>query len=80
MSKTEINFLNTTVFKVDNKLQTKLYLTPTDRKSYLHFKSEHPNSTKESITYSQAIRFKKNCYSRSALDNNCKRLLNTLVV
>ena len=59
MSKTEINFLDTTVFKVDNKLRTKLYLKPTDRKSYLHFKSEHPNSTKESIAYSQAIRLKK---------------------
>ena len=33
MSKTEINFLDTTVFKVNNKLRTKLYVKPTDRKS-----------------------------------------------
>ena len=32
--------------KVDNKLQTKVYVKPTDRQSYLHSKSEHPNSTK----------------------------------
>ena len=31
MSQTEINFLDTTVFKVDNKLQTKVYVKPTDR-------------------------------------------------
>ena len=31
MSKTELNFLDTTVFKVDNKLQTKVYVKPTDR-------------------------------------------------
>ena len=31
MSKTEINFPNTTVFKVDNKLQTKVYVKPNDR-------------------------------------------------
>ena len=43
MSKTEINFLHTTVFKVDNKVDVK----PTDRQSYLHSKSEHPNSTKK---------------------------------
>ena len=77
-SKTEINFLDTTVFKVDNKLRTKLYVKPTDRQSYLHSKSECPNSTKKSIAYSQALRFNKICYNRSNLHNNCKRLLNTL--
>ena len=78
MSQTEINFLDTTVFRVDNKLRTKLYVKPTDRQSYLHSKSEHPNSTKKSIAYSQALRFNKICYNRSDLHNNCKRLLNTL--
>ena len=43
----EINFLNTTVFKVYYKLQTKLYVKSTDRQSYLHSKSEHPISTKK---------------------------------
>ena len=78
MSQTEINFLDTTVFRVDNKLRTKLYVKPTDRQSYLHSKSEHPNSTKKSIAYSQALRFNKICYNRSYLHNNCKRLLNSL--
>ena len=78
ISKTEINFLDNTVFKVDNKLRTKVYVKPTDRQSYLHSKSEHPNSTKKSIAYSQALRFNKICYNRSDLHNNCKRLLNTL--
>ena len=77
-SKTEINFLDTTLFKVDNKLRTKLYVKPTDRQSYLHSKSEHPNSTKKGIAYSQTLRFDKICYNRSDLHNNCKRLLNTL--
>ena len=47
MSKTEINFLDTTVFKRDNKLRTKVYVKPTNRQSYLHSKSEHPNLTKK---------------------------------
>ena len=78
MSKTEINFLDTTVFKVDNKLLTKVYVKPTDRKRCLHSKSEHPNSTKRIIAYSQALRFNKICYSKSHLHNKCKQLLNTL--
>ena len=66
------------MFKVDNKLQTKVYVKPTNRQSYLQSKSEHPNSTKKSIAYSQALRFNKICYKRSNLHNNCKRLLNAL--
>ena len=34
MSKTEIDFLDTTVFKVDNKLQGKAYVKPTDRQLF----------------------------------------------
>ena len=75
MSKTEINCLATTEFKIDNKLRTKVYVKPTDR---LNGKSEHPNSSMKSIAYSQALSFHKICYHRSNLHNNCKPLLNTL--
>ena len=50
MSKTKINFLDTTVFKVDKKLRTKVYVKPTDRQSYLHSKSEHLNSNKKVLS------------------------------
>ena len=43
MTKTEINFLDTRVFKVVNKLRIKLYVKPTDRQSYSHSKSENRN-------------------------------------
>ena len=33
MSKSQINFLDTTVFKLDKKLRAKVYVKPTDRKS-----------------------------------------------
>ena len=35
MYNTEISFLDTTVFKVDNKLQSKVYVKPTNRKGFL---------------------------------------------
>ena len=47
MSKTETNFFETIVFKLDNKLRTIVYVKPTNRQSYLHSKSEHPNLTKK---------------------------------
>ena len=59
-------------------LQRLKQITNYKLKCYLHSKSEHPNSTKKSIAYSQALRFNKICYNRSDLHNNCKRLLNTL--
>ena len=71
-------FLEKTVFKVDSKLRTKVYVKPTDRQSYLYSKSEHLNSTKKSTPDSQALSFNKICYNRSNLHNNCKRLRNRL--
>ena len=52
MSKTEISLRDTTVFKVHNKLPTKVYIQPTDRQSYLDSKSKHPNYTKKDIANS----------------------------
>ena len=49
-SLTSIEFLDTRIYKsTDGKLQTTLYTKPTDRPSYLHRKSYHPNSCKGSI-------------------------------
>ena len=55
MSQTELSFFDNAVFKVNKKLRTKVYVKLTDRQSYLHSKSEHPDSTKKSIAYSQAV-------------------------
>ena len=61
-SKTEVNFLDTTV-KIENNgnLSTKLYRKPTDRNAYLHYNSYHPMKQKENIPYGQFLRAKKIC-------------------
>ena len=59
-SREKITFLDTTVY-VDKKtgvLKTKLYIKPTDTRSFLHYDSYHPNHTKEGIVYSQALRYR----------------------
>ena len=72
---TEVNFLDTTVFKDGyGKLKTKLYKKPTDRQNYLHIKSEHPPTLKKSIPYSQALRIRKICPDEKDLKENCEQL------
>ena len=61
-SKEKIEFLDTLVYKDHyNRLQTTLFKKPTDRQNYLHAKSAHPLSLKNSIPYSQALRAKRVC-------------------
>ena len=55
ISTTELQYLDTVVYKQDNKLHTKIFNKPTDCKQYLHYTSNHPQHTKLSIPYSQAI-------------------------
>lgn len=75
---TEVNFLDTTVYKDTNdKLRTKLYKKPTDRQNYLHLKSEHSPSLKKSIPYSQALRIPRICHDEHDLLENCNKLAET---
>ena len=53
---TEIPFLDTTVFKENNKLQTKVYHKKMDQKQYLHYKSSHPKNQKDAVPYGLLIR------------------------
>ena len=55
----ETKFLDVTVTKVDNKLETDLYCKPTDTHQYLHAQSCHRNLYKTSIAYGQAVRLKE---------------------
>ena len=64
-SKNSVNFLDTKVTLSGRRLSTSVYTKPTDRKAYLHRKSYHPQSTKESIAYSQATRLRRICTEES---------------
>ena len=60
-SKNCIPFLDLKVKLIDGKLETDLYMKPTDRHQYLHYLSSHPEHTKRSIVYSQTLRVNRLC-------------------
>ena len=58
-SRTQVHYLDTNLFIGPNrKIYTTLYTKPTDTFALLHFDSYHPLSTKTSIIYSQALRYR----------------------
>lgn len=79
-SKKTTNFLDSKVSIIGNRLSTSVFTKPTDRKAYLHSKSYHPKSTKDSIAFSQATRLKRLCTEdvefREATDRLKKDLIN----
>jgi hypothetical protein len=55
-----VNFLDTTIYiNSNNKLESDLYIKPTDRTLLLHQNSFHPQTCKNSIIYSQALRYRR---------------------
>ena len=60
-SKTQIHFLDVTVFLENGKIKTDLYVKPTDTHQYLHSSSRHPYHCKKGIPYSQMLRLNRIC-------------------
>ncbi|XP_074828142.1 uncharacterized protein LOC141998984 [Natator depressus] len=70
----EIHFLDTTMLINDGHINTTLYQKPTDRYSYLHASSFHPDHTTRSIVYSQALRYNRICSNPSDRDRHLQDL------
>ena len=73
-SEASINFLDLNAKLSDGKLQTSLYVKPTDRHQYLHFQSSHPKHTKRSIVYSQTLRVSRSCSQEEDYKNYCNQM------
>ena len=71
-----VNFLDVSVKKVDNRLETDLYCKPTDCHQFLHFNSAHPFHIKKSIVYSQGLRIKRLCSSPLVFQKHLDNLKN----
>ena len=77
-NETEVNFLDTTIFKANNTLQSKVYFKTTDTHQLLHTSSHHPKHTFKGIIKSQLIRFKRISSYKKDFDNTCKILFGVL--
>ena len=63
--KESIHFLGINVRWSDGKNSTDLCVKTTDRPQFLHYTSSHPDITKGSIVFSQALRFSRIFYDKS---------------
>ena len=79
-SKDKREFLNTLIYKdKNNNIQTTLYKKPTDCQNYIHSKSTHPFSLKNSIAYSQALRLKRICSTTGEYEKHTENLKKQLI-
>ena len=79
ISKTRITFLDTEIYRKNNKLCTKIYRKKTDLQTFLNINSEHPKSLKASIPYSQALRIQRICSKTTAFEYDLQELKERLV-
>ncbi len=61
ISQSQISFLDVLVCLEQGQICTKVYNKPTDAHLYLHYKSSHPKTMKDSIPYSQLLRIRRIC-------------------
>ena len=78
-SQTSINFLDVTVSLIGGKINTDLYVKPTDSHQYLHSSSCHPYHCKKGIPYSQALRLNRICSDPISFDRRCNDLEKWLI-
>ena len=61
----EIDFLDVRVINDSGKLETDVFIKPTDSHQYLHKTSCHPNACKKGIPFAQALRLRRICSKTS---------------
>ena len=73
-SKTQINFLDVTVYLENGKNKADLYVKPTDTHQYLHSSSCHPCHCKKGIPYSERLCLNRICSDSISFDRRCNHL------
>ena len=75
VSTTSIPFLDIRVILNNGKLETDLYVKPTDKFQYLNFTSSHPYHQKASLPYGLALRIKRICSNQGDFKRHCEKLI-----
>ena len=75
ISPTKITFLDLMLHKDENNIQRTLYCKPTDEQVFVHAKSKHPGSLKNSTPHSHVLRLKTICSTTTEYDRNCASII-----
>ena len=79
-SEKEISFLETIIYvNKQRKLESNLFVKPTDICTLLHKESFHPNNCKNSVIFSQALRYRRVMTADENLKLNLDKLKSNLI-
>ena len=70
ISTTSVNFLHVTIDLHGGNISTKAYTKSTDTHAFLSYNSFHPRHIKQSIIYSQLLRYKRICSNDEIIIND----------
>ena len=73
-SKTQINFLDVTIYLENGKIKIDLRVKPTDTHQYLNSSSCHRYHCKKGIPYSPTLRLNSICSYSTSFDKRCNDL------
>ena len=74
ISTTSVNFLDVTIDLHGGHISTKTYTKSTDTHAFLSYNSFHPRHIKQSIIYSQFLRYKRICSNDEIFLNDATKL------
>ena len=77
ISTTSVNFLDVTIDLHGGHISTKTYTKSTDTHAFLSYNSFHQRYIKQSIIYSQFLRYKRICSNDEIFLNDATNFLNT---
>ena len=73
-SETSLEFLDLRIMIVDGRLETELYVKPTNLQLFLDYESNHPTHCKDAIIYSQALRVIERCSKPGSAEPHLENL------
>ena len=74
------HFLDLNVRLSDGNISTDLYVKPTDRHQFLNYTLFHPDHTKPSIVFSQALRVSRICSKKSGFLKHLEKIKSWFLV
>ena len=73
-SESSLEFLDLRIMIVNGRLETELFVKPTNLQLFLNYDSNHPTHCKDAIVYSQALRVIERCSQPGSAEPHLEKL------